>query len=232
MNLSQIEDYTTSLFKIIYQQSNVWNGSTRWMGFPICKPPTDLWTIQEIIFDTAPTLIIETGTWYGGNALYMAIISDCMEVYGLDGKIISIDIENPYDEKSTTSLRPRHHRIEYLFGSSIDNEIVEKVKSKIRPEDKVMVMLDSDHSKSHVIEELKIYSKLVTPKMYLIVDDTNLNGNPVVVMDDKFVIQGEGPNEALQEFMETNNDFEVDKSREKFLLTFNPGGFLRKKDDI
>jgi len=231
MNFSQIHDFTTSLFKIVYHLSDVWNGETRFLGYPVCKPPTDLWTLQEIIFETRPTVIIETGTWCGGTALYMAVVLDCMQNYGLDGRIITIDTADPTDPTSTTFHRPNHFRVKYMEGSSTDEKIVEEVKSLIKPEDRVMVNLDSDHCKAHVLKELEIYSPLVTPGMYLIVDDTNLNGNPIRTLDKKLGVDWEGPNEALQEFLLTNDDFEIDLDREKYLLTFNPNGYLRKKDE-
>jgi cephalosporin hydroxylase len=92
----------------------------------------------------------------------------------------------------------------------------------IQPNEKVMVVLDSDHSKDHVFKELNIYSKLVTKGNYLIVEDTNV---------DHFGLwtgQTKGPGEAVREFLQTTNEFVPDKGREKFLLTFNPGGYLRK----
>jgi len=84
-----------------------------------------------------------------------------------------------------------------------------------------MVVLDSDHSRKHVLNELKIYSRIVTPGNYLIVEDTNLDHDRV------WTGKG-GPGEAVREFLQNSQDFAVDKSREKFLLTFNPGGYLRK----
>ncbi len=86
-----------------------------------------------------------------------------------------------------------------------------------------MVILDSDHSRDHVLRELELYSPLVTPGCYLVVEDTNVNGHPV---SPEF---GPGPMEAVEAFLETTNDFEVDRSREKLLLTFNPSGYLRRR---
>jgi cephalosporin hydroxylase len=118
-----------------------------------------------------------------------------------------------------------HPRIQYLLGSSTAPDIVEKVKSVIGPNDKVMVVLDSDHRKEHVLKELQIYSKIVTKGSYLILEDTNVNGHPV------WPGFGPGPAEALQEYMQSHSDLETDKSREKFFVTFNPNGYLRKVKD-
>ena len=85
-----------------------------------------------------------------------------------------------------------------------------------------MVDLDSNHSKQHVLEEMRAYAPMITIGNYLIVEDTNINGHPVLP---EF---GPGPMEAVEEFLKENHDFVPDPSREKFLVTFNPGGYLRK----
>jgi cephalosporin hydroxylase len=85
-----------------------------------------------------------------------------------------------------------------------------------------MVSLDSDHRAAHVQKELELYSPLVTPGMYLVVEDMHFNGYPILP---KF---GPGPTEAVEAFLKTNPPFERDRTRERFLLTFNPGGYLRR----
>ncbi len=85
-----------------------------------------------------------------------------------------------------------------------------------------MVILDSDHSQAHVARELEILAPYVTPDSYLIVEDTNINGHPT------YPSFGPGPFEALERFIADHPEFVVDSSREKFLLTFNPKGFLRR----
>ena len=186
---------------------------TFWMGTLTMKCPLDLWIYQEIIFQTRPDMIVECGTAEGGSALYLASILDLVN----KGRVITIDIKRV--------KVPRHKRITYLVGSTVSDEIVEKVKSFIKKGDKVMVILDSDHHKDHVLKELRIYSDIVTKGNYLIVEDTNLNGNPVVPAF------GPGPKEAVEEFLKSNKNFIIDKSREKFYLTFNPSGYLFKKFD-
>jgi cephalosporin hydroxylase len=131
------------------------------------------------------------------------------------GEIVSIDIEPNPD-------RPRHQRITYIEGSSIAADVVAKVTAVAAQKQKVLVILDSDHSRDHVLKEMHAYHELVTPGSYMVVEDTNINGHPVLPMF------GPGPMEALNEFMAGNKEFAVDESREKFLLTFNPRGFLKK----
>lgn len=181
------------------------------MGVPAQKCPLDLWVYQEIIFEVRPDIIVECGAADGGSATFLASICDLVK----RGRVITIDIQ-PRD------ARPRHNRVRYLLGSSTDPEVVNKVRRAIRSRDRVMVILDSDHSKDHVLNELLAYSPLVTRGSYLIVEDTNVNGHPV------YADFGPGPMEAVQEFLSDNSDFEIDSSREKFLMGFNPRGWLRR----
>jgi cephalosporin hydroxylase len=200
------------LFHKHYYENNVWaEGNTSWLGVPTLKCPLDLWILQEIIYETRPDWIIECGTNLGGSSLFLASVCDLLN----HGKIITIDITD-------YNIRKTHPRIRYLIGSSTSDEIVEEVRRTIPKEDSVMVILDSDHSKNHVLKELEIYHSFVTKGNYLIVEDTNINGHPVLP---EF---GEGPMEALEAFLSTNDEFIIDESREKFFLTFNPKGYLKK----
>tara|TARA_Y100000310_G_C20672297_1_gene810966 strand:+ start:1785 stop:2504 length:720 start_codon:yes stop_codon:yes gene_type:complete len=201
-------------FHKLYYDSQIFGGNwsnTRWNGVLTKKCPLDLWIYQEIIYKLKPDVIVECGTANGGSALFLASMCDLIN----KGKIITIDIEDMKD-------RPQHERIKYLLGSSTSEKVIEKVKELINPEDRVMVILDSDHNMKHVLEELKIYGKLVTKENYIVVEDTNINGNPV---DPEF---GPGPMEAVNEFLKENKNFVIDRNQEKFYLTFNPRGYLRK----
>ena len=187
---------------------------TYWMGYPIFKCPLDLWVYQEMMFKLKPDIVIETGTNYGGSALYLAQMCDLVG----NGKIISIDITDHYGAGN----RPQHDRIVYLLGSSTSDEIINKIRELIPADSTVLVILDSDHHKDHVLEELRRYHPFVSKGSYLIVEDSNLNGNPV---KQNF---GPGPREAIEEFFKENSDFRVDREMEKFYMTFNPGGYLLK----
>lgn len=183
---------------------------TSWMGVPCLKCPLDLWIYQEILHEIRPDLVIETGTHLGGSALFLA---QMMDLIG-KGQLVTIDIDSV--------PRPAHARIRYVQGSSADAALIEQVLAG-RPDDEVrMVILDSDHSKAHVARELELLAPFVTIGSYLIVEDTNINGHPTSV---DF---GPGPYEAVQEFLQQDHGFIVDRSREKFLMTFNPEGFLRR----
>ena len=131
------------------------------------------------------------------------------------GRVITMDIQD-YPEK------PKHPRIEYLLLSSISDEAVRRIKSEIKPEDRVMVSLDSSHVEQHVSKELQIYSSLVTKGCYLVVEDTNINGHPV------YPSFGPGPMEAVEKFVANNENFVTERSRERFILTASPRGYLRR----
>ncbi len=201
--------------QLYYGPGNVVSGfpwhNTRWLGSKVFKCPFDLWTYQEIIFELKPDVIIECGTADGGGTLFFASMCDLVG----KGSVVSVD----YRPRENL---PKHTRITYVTGSSVSGETFEEVKKRIKSEDVVLVILDSDHTQKHVLAELFLYGKLVTLGSYLVVEDTNINGNPVAF---DF---GPGPAEAVREFMSENKDFVVDKSREKFYLTFNPGGYLKK----
>ena len=199
--------------KLFYQQRAF--KKCRWMGMPIWKNPLDLWIYQEIIYNFMPDIIVETGSYKGASAHYFRSM---MKLVEYSGEVISIDI--------VRREFPSMPGLEFLTGSSIDYSIVEYVKRRCHNKT-VMVVLDSDHSKDHVLKELNIYSEIVTPHQYLIVEDTNLNGHPVITKG--FDGNTPGPMEALVEFMRTNNDFRIDHVCEKLLLTMHPKGFLLKK---
>jgi len=201
-------------FHKLYYDSNILGGTwknTFFLGIATQKCPFDLFIYQEILYELKPDVIVELGTAFGGGALFLASICDLIN----NGEVISVDIND-------INGKPSHKRIKYLIGSSISNEIVGQVKELIKNKNKVLIILDSDHSKGHVLKELMIYSKLVSLGSYIIVEDSNIHGHPV--QPD----HGPGPAEAIEEYFKEYSDFMVDKSREKFYLTFNPGGYLKK----
>jgi cephalosporin hydroxylase len=211
--LTEREQRVVEAFHRLYydRHEQTWTQTT-WLGATVLKCPLDLWIFQEILFETRPDLIVETGTHLGGSALFMAGICDLVGT----GRIVTIDIED-------RPGRPVHGRITYLEGSATSDEVLEQVRAHAEDAERVMVILDSDHSRDHVRRELELYAPLVSKGCYLVVEDTNVNGHPVVP---KF---GPGPMEAVEDFLRTNRDFEVDRSREKLMLTFNPSGYLRRK---
>lgn len=182
-----------------------------WLGVRIVKCPFDPWVYQEIIYGRRPDVIIECGTHLGGSALFLASICDLIG----NGRVITIDVE-------VRENLPGHERIHYLHGSSTDERVASEARSLIKDGDEVMAILDSDHRYDHVLREMHIYGRLVTKGQYMIVEDTNINGYPLLPT------WGSGPMEAVQEFLAESDSFVADESREKFHLTFNPNGYLEK----
>lgn len=180
------------------------------MGVRIKKYPTDCWVYQEIIFETKPDVIIECGTKFGGSALFFASMFDLLG----KGKVITIDVQKKEG-------LPQHPRINYIQGSSVESLTLEKVKTQINQNDRIIVILDSDHSKDHVQKEMEIYGPLVTNGCYLIVEDTNTT----VLREAK---AGPGPDLAVKDFLKSHPEFVIDKKREKFLMTTDPDGYLLK----
>jgi cephalosporin hydroxylase len=200
-----------SFHTLFYNANGATWSNTSWLGVPAEKTPLDLWIYQEILHETRPDVLIEAGTADGGSAYYFATMFDLLG----HGRVITIDIAD-------SPKKPKHDRIAYLLGSSTAPETVARIKSMIAPGERVMVSLDSDHRKAHVANELKIYSELVTPGCYLVVEDTNVNGHPV------YPEFGPGPMEALQDFLKVDSRYQSDHTREKFFVTFFPDGWLRR----
>jgi cephalosporin hydroxylase len=187
---------------------------TTWMGVPCLKTPLDLWIYQEILFETRPALVVETGSHKGGSALFLAHALDA--IGAPESRVVSIDV-------LADANRPAHPRIRWVAGSSADPGVVDPIFAGRDPAEPRLVILDSDHSREHVLAELALLAPRVPPGGCLIVEDTNVNGHPVLPE------HGPGPWEAVEEFLGRNPQWERDRSREKFLLTYNPGGYLRRR---
>ena len=194
-----------------YYRLGVWKRRTTWRGRIVQKTPGDLWMYQQIIYETKPDLILETGTLFGGSAQYLA---DLCDVFGR-GRVITIDV------RSVT--KPEHPRVTYLRGSSVSDAVHDALAPQLAG--RVMVILDSDHSQQHVAGELERFAPYVTPGCYLIVEDTNLNGHPV---RPDF---GPGPWEAVKAFVPKHPEFVVDRDREQFMYTWSPFGYLRRVEN-
>ena len=206
-----VEDFHRLYFNHVFDKQLRAN----WLGVEVLKYPTDLLVYQEIIHEIRPDLIVETGTHHGGSALFFASILDFIG----RGQVISIDLHRGNN-------LPHHPRITYLVGSSTSDDIVVDVARRAEGLATVLVTLDSSHTKQHVAREIDIYRRFVTTGSYLIVEDTKLNGHPVFTRYEPDL--GEGPMEAVTEFLAKDRTFRVDRSRERFFLTSNPNGFLLK----
>lgn len=212
--LPPVQSGVTTLFHRMYygEPERTWQNTT-WLGTKVMKCPLDLWIYQELLFRVRPDVIVETGTFTGGSAHYLASLCDLLGT----GRVVTVDIER----HSIQPVPPEHPRITYLLGSSTSDEIVAGITEEAKGT--VLVILDSDHSREHVLAELDAYAGLVSPGSYVIVEDTNVNGHPASPR------HGPGPMEAVSDFLASHPEFEVDEECEKFFMTFNPRGYLRRR---
>jgi cephalosporin hydroxylase len=189
---------------------------SQWLGIPTAQNPNDAWIIQEIISEVTPDYIVEAGTARGGSAVLWATI---LRHVNPDGKVITIDIEDSSAEAKKLDISQR--MITFMLGSSTNPKIVAEISERVKGK-KTLVILDSDHHKEHVLNEMKSYGPLVNVGGYLIVQDSNINGHPV------YPTFGPGPMEAIDAFLASNSDFQPDAGREHFLYLTNPRGYLKR----
>lgn len=194
-----------------------------WLGIPIIQNPYDIVLMQELLFTLRPDVIVETGIAHGGSLIYYASL---FELLG-HGQVIGIDIDIREHNRKLLEKHPMIERITMLEGSSTDPAVIARVEGLIKPNDRVMVILDSDHRKPHVYEELRLYERLVTPGSYMVVFDTfmpYLKGLEGASPD----CDGNSPMEAVDQFLSENDSFVVDPAYGKFYISSCPRGFLKR----
>ncbi len=196
-----------------------------WLGRPIIQLPQDIVAIQEIIWTTRPDVVIETGVAHGGSLILSASI---LELLGGDGQVIGIDVDIREQNRVEIEKHPLSKRITLIEGSSVDDHMIDRVQEIINGKQSVMVTLDSNHTHKHVLEELRLYSSMVTRGCYLVVLDTIVEE----MTDDNFTDRpwgvGNNPKTAVREFLRENDRFEIDKELEnRLLLTVAPDGYLQ-----
>tara|TARA_X000001036_G_C20511025_1_gene738084 strand:- start:56 stop:805 length:750 start_codon:yes stop_codon:yes gene_type:complete len=201
-----------------------------WMGRPIIQYPQDIVAMQEIIWDVKPDLIIEAGIAHGGSLICYASILELLSISGLgDGQVIGIDIDIRKHNRQEIEAHPMYKRIEMVEGSSVDANIIELVKDKAKDKNKVLVVLDSNHTHEHVLKELNAYAPLVSVGSYCVVFDTIIGDMPDNAYPDRPWGPGDNPKTATMEFIENNSQFEIDMSvKNKLLITSNGDGYLKK----
>jgi len=207
--------------KVAAEQKQMYN--TTWLGRPVIQFPSDVIMIQELIWKVRPDVIVETGVAHGGSLILSASIQELIGA----GKVIGVDIEiRPHNRKAIEE-HPLSPRITLIEGSSIDPKTVDAVRSAVDGAESVMVVLDSNHSYSHVLNELKCYGPLVTPGSYLVAHD----GAQAWVWDiprGKPEWKDDNPLRAIHEFVGSNPQFRIDPECTRFGITSSPDGYLRR----
>lgn len=196
-----------------------------WLGRPIIQYPQDIIAIQEIIYQVQPDLIIETGIAHGGSLILHASIC---ELIG-KGEVLGVDIDIREHNKSEILNHRMSKRISMIQGSSIDETIVKQVAEIAAGKEKVLVILDSNHTHDHVLNEMKWYAPFVTKGSYMLVFDTVVEDLANDIYDNRPWGVGDNPKTAVWEFLKTNDDFVIDSAMDdKLLISVAPSGFLKK----
>ena len=196
-----------------------------WLGVPIIQLPEDMVMLHELIWKLRPDVVIECGVAHGGALMLYASV---LELLGR-GRVIGVDVEIRKYNRLAIEAHALSHRIVLIEGSSVDAGTLDRVRALVRPTDRVLVMLDSNHSRDHVLAELLAYAPLVTPGSYLVVFDTVMP----LVADAPRGSQAwstDNPSAAIKEFLEKNGEFSVDPTYERLRITYCRGGYLRRAE--
>jgi cephalosporin hydroxylase len=213
-----------------------------WMGRPIIQYPQDIVVVQELVWQVRPDLIVETGIAHGGSlilsASMLALLDMCDAIEsGISfnprasaRKVIGIDIDIRPHNRKAIEAHPMASRIQMFQGSSIDPDVVQKVQEAAHGYERVMVFLDSMHTHSHVVEELRAYAPLTSLGSYCVVFDTYVEDMPKNFFNDRPWDVGDNPKTAVNAWLAENPHFAIDRSLEsKLMVTVAPSGFLRRE---
>lgn len=204
----------------VYGYSYQWN----WLGLPIIQLPADMVALQEIIWESTPDVVVELGVARGGSLIFYSSI---LHLVG-KGRVVGVDIDIREHNRGAIVSHPMADRITLIEGSSVDPATSERVRAEIGAQDRVMVVLDSNHTHEHVARELELYAPLVTEGQFLVVADTIVEEIPAQTHRRREWGPGNNPATALAEFLSSTDRFEPDPwINSKLLLTNSPGGYLR-----
>ena len=232
----EVELYSREAFEVLSEQwlKVGWNQkypyTFSWMGRPIIQLPEDIIRAQEVLYRVKPDVIVETGVAHGGSLILYASLCKAMG----KGRIIGVDIEIRPHNRTAIEAHEMFPLITLIEGSSIDKDIVSKVKSLIKPGERVLVILDSNHTRQHVLDEMEAYYDLVAPGSYIVATDGSMKdlydvprGKPEWIHDN--------PTNAAIDFAKKHLDFEIEQpawpfneSELKDNITHWPQAWLRR----
>jgi cephalosporin hydroxylase len=226
-NTGQSEDLRkTGIDFIVKTAASKYSYNFTWMGRPIIAYPQDMIAMQELIWEVRPDLIIETGVAHGGSIVYYASL---LELIGNDGLVVGIDIDIRKHNRDLIEAHPMFKRIELIEGSSIGDDVINRVREIVSGRKKIMVCLDSNHTHDHVLQELKLYAPLTSAGSYCVVFDTVIEDMPADWEWSRPWGKGNNPKTAVWEFLKNNDHFMIDKSiNNKLLISVAPEGYLKR----
>ncbi|CAD6540253.1 cephalosporin hydroxylase family protein [Paraburkholderia metrosideri] len=214
----------------------------RWLGRPIIQYPQDIQAMQEIIWETRPDLIIETGIAHGGSIILSASMLALLDYCDAQTnqtplipdvsarRVIGIDIDIRAHNRAAIEQHPLNHLITMVQGSSIAAETIDKVHELASGAKRVLVFLDSNHTHDHVLAELEAYGPLVSPGSYCVVFDTVVEDMPLHLCANKPWHPGNSPRTAARAWLENHPDFEIDHDiHRKLQITVARDGYLKRK---
>lgn len=204
-----------------------WSYQWTWLGVPIIQMPPDIVVTQEVIWATRPQVIVETGIARGGSAILSASI---LQLLGGEGEVVAVDVDIRAHNRAAIEDHPLADRIHLIEGSSTDLSVVAQVRKRIGGAERVMVVLDSDHTHDHVLDELRLYAPLVTPGQFLVVADTAIEEIPPVDHRPRRWGPGNSPRSALRAYLAGPEGARFEEDRfvnDKLLVTASGGGYLR-----
>ena len=194
-----------------------------WLGVPVIQTPEDLILMQELIFEVQPDFIVETGIAHGGSWIYYASLLELLN----KGRVIGVDIEIREHNRKVVEAHPMYKRIEMIEGDSVADETISEIRKRTPANSKVIVCLDSDHTKAHVLRELELYKEFVIPGCYIVVFDTcSSELAELGVVGSEWI--NNGPKEAVDEFLKKHKHFEIDKKYNNLYISYSPNGYLRR----
>ena len=200
-----------------------------WLGLPVIQYPQDVMALQEIIWRVKPDAIVETGIARGGSLIFSASI---LRILGGDRLVVGVDIDIRRHTKVAMEGHPLADSVVMIEGSSVDPLTFTAVQERVRGRKRILVILDSNHDHQHVLEELRLYSSLVTAGSYVIVFDTIVEHLPEDFCRNRPWGKGNNPMTAVHEFLKGSNRFVIDNEIEsKLLITAAPDGYLRCVED-
>jgi len=194
-----------------------------WLGRPVIQFPSDIVATQELIWKLQPDVIVETGVAHGGSLVLSASI---LELIG-KGKVIGVDIEIRPHNRAAIESHPLKRRIELIEGSSIAADTLVAVRAAVGSAGTVLVMLDSNHTESHVLQELELYSQLVTPGSYIVAHD-GAQAWVWEIPNGKPEWKDDHPLGAIHKFLARHPEFSIDPHWTRWGITSSPEGFLKR----